>query len=57
MASATRAQMGRNKVLVQQKKLENEIAELLGQGREEKARIKAESLVHLQKMETSYDTR
>jgi hypothetical protein len=47
--------MGRNKVLVQQKKLENEIAELLGQGREEKARIKAESLVHLQKMETAYD--
>lgn len=55
MASAKRAQMGRNKVLVQQKKLENEIAELLGQGREEKARIKAESLVHLQKMETAYD--
>jgi hypothetical protein len=55
MASAKRAQMGRNKVLVQQKKMENEIAELLGQGREEKARIKAESLVHLQKMETAYD--
>ena len=55
MASAKRAQMGRNKVLVQQKKLENEISELLAQGREEKARIKAESLVHLQKMETAYD--
>ena len=55
MASAKRAQMGRNKVLVQQKKLENEISELLSQGREEKARIKAESLVHLQKMETAYD--
>lgn len=55
LASAKRAQMGRNKVLVQQKKLENEIAEFLQQGRDEKARIKAESLVHLQKMETAYD--
>ena len=55
LASAKRAQMGRNKVLVQQKKLENEIADLLQQGRDEKARIKAESLVHLQKTETAYD--
>jgi hypothetical protein len=55
LGSAKRAQMGRNKVLVQQKKLENEIADLLQQGRDEKARIKAESLVLLQKTETAYD--
>lgn len=55
LSSAKRAQLGRNKVLVQQKKAENEIAEYLQKGREEKARIKAESLVHLQKMETAYD--
>jgi hypothetical protein len=55
LASAKRAQLGRNKVLVQQKKLENEIAELLQKGREEKARIKAETLVQMQKMETAYD--
>ena len=55
LASAKRAQLGRNKVMVQQKKLENEIAEYLQKGREEKARIKAESLVQLQKTETAYD--
>ena len=55
LASAKRAQLGRNKVLVQQKKIEKEIAEYLQQGRNEKARIKAESLVHMQKMETAYD--
>ena len=55
VASAKRSQLGRNKVLVQQKKIENEIADYLQQGREEKARIKAENLVHMQKMETAYD--
>ena len=55
LASAKRAQLGRNKVMVQQKKMEKEIAECLEKGREEKARIKAESLVQLQKMETAYD--
>jgi len=55
LASAKRAQLGRNKVLVQQKKMENEIAEYLQKGREEKARIKAESLVQQQKLETAYD--
>ena len=55
LASAKRAQLGRNKVMVQQKKLETEIAEYLQKGREEKARIKAETLVQLQKSETAYD--
>ena len=55
LSSAKRAQLGRNKVLVQQKKIEADIAEYLVQGRDEKARIKAESLVHLHKMETAYD--
>lgn len=55
LASAKRSQMGRNKVMVQQKKIETEIADCLSQGREEKARIKAESLIHLQKLETAYD--
>ena len=55
LASAKRSQMGRNKVMVQQKKIETEIAACLQEGREEKARIKAENLVHLQKLETAYD--
>lgn len=55
LSSAKRAQLGRNKVLVQQKKIENDIAEYMQQGRDEKARIKAESLVHMHKMETAYD--
>lgn len=55
LSSSKRAQLGRNKVLVQQRKTENDIAEYLEQGRDEKARIKAESLIHLQKLETAYD--
>lgn len=55
MACAKRAQMARNKVLVQQRKLEKEISEVLAQGKDEKARIKAESLLRLQKQETAYD--
>lgn len=55
MASAKRAQMARNKVLVQQRKIEKEIADFLAQGRDEKARIKAETLLHLQKQETAFD--
>lgn len=55
LASGKRSQMGRNKVIVQQKKIETEIAACLSQGREEKARIKAENLIHLQKQETAYD--
>lgn len=55
LSSSKRAQLGRNKVLVQQRKTETDIAEYLQQGRDEKARIKAESLIHLQKMETAYD--
>ena len=55
LAAAKRAQLGRNKTILQSKKLEEEIGAFLSQGREEKARIKCESLIHLQKTEVAYD--
>ncbi|KAF4737565.1 Vacuolar protein sorting-associated protein ist1, partial [Perkinsus olseni] len=50
-----RCTLQRNKVIKSQRVAEREIAEMLRQGREEKARIKAEQLIANQKMESAYD--
>ncbi|EER10697.1 mjk13.15 protein, putative [Perkinsus marinus ATCC 50983] len=50
-----RCTLQRNKVIKWQRIAEREIAEMLRQGREEKARIKAEQLIANQKLESAYD--
>ncbi|EER02533.1 conserved hypothetical protein [Perkinsus marinus ATCC 50983] len=50
-----RCTLQRNKVIKSQRVAEREIAEMLRQGREEKARIKAEQLIANQKLESAYD--
>jgi hypothetical protein len=54
-SAGKRAQVQRNKALRDATDAQREILELFVAGREEKARIRAETMLHLQKMEISYD--